>query len=190
MSTFIDGAYKQFMYYKTIAEKAMSQVEDDVLFLTTSDEANSIAIIVKHLSGNMRSRWTEFRSQDGEKRWRNRESEFENDIHTRVELMSTWDMGWNCFFEALKGIHEDELQDIIYVRNQGQTIMDAVLRQLAHYPYHIGQIIHICKAHSTHGWQSLSIPRGGSQSYNQAKFASEKEVKHFVDDYLENEKVK
>ncbi|MFM7233873.1 MAG: DUF1572 family protein, partial [Flavobacteriales bacterium] len=153
-----------------------------------NDDSNSIATIVKHLSGNMVSRWTDFLTSDGEKESRNRDAEFENDIRTREELISKWNEGWNCLFNALHALTAEDLDKIIYIRNQGHTVTEAIGRQLAHYPYHIGQIVFLGKMLTENGWTSLSIPKGNSTSYNKEKFSKPKQQGHFTDEFLKGDK--
>lgn len=161
---FLESTTKLFHYYKSLGEKAIAQVEDHQLFHQANEDSNSIATIVKHLWGNMRSRWTDFLTTDGEKPWRQRDAEFENDLLTREEVMALWDEGWNTLFKALDPITEKDLETIIYIRDEGQTLQEAILRQLAHYPYHVGQIVHIAKELKKGPWVSLSIARKkGSQ---------------------------
>ncbi|MBS1635740.1 MAG: DUF1572 domain-containing protein [Bacteroidetes bacterium] len=181
---YLESVRKQFLYYKTLGEKAMGQVDDAQLFVTPNDDSNSIATIVKHLRGNMLSRWTDIFTTDGEKPWRDRDSEFENDLHTRADLTARWNEGWDCFFKTLNALAPEDLERIIYIRNEGHTVMEAINRQLAHYPYHIGQMIYAAKLLKNGGWQSLSIPKNASKSYNADKFSKEKERKNFTDDEL------
>ncbi len=176
---------KQLLYYKTIGEKAMLQLEPEQLFMATNDDSNSIYGIVKHISGNMLSRWTNFLTTDGEKEWRNRDAEFENDLTTPEALFAIWNKGWDCFFDAIDSLKPEDLAKIIYIRNEGQTVLDAINRQLAHYPYHIGQIVFYAKQLKNSNWDSLSIPRNKSNNYNSEKFAQDKSIKHFTDDELE-----
>lgn len=180
--SFLESVKKQFEYYKLLGEKTFSQVKDEQLFSQVSNESNSIATIVKHLCGNMLSRWTDFQTTDGEKEWRNREGEFENDISSRQELLDIWEAGWSCLINALNSISDADLSKIIYIRNQGQTILEAINRQLSHYPYHIGQIVFIGKMFSNENWNSLSIPKGASKEYNQEKFSKPKSKQHFTDE--------
>lgn len=156
---FIESTTKLFHYYKSLGEKAMAQIEDHQLFHQANEDSNSIATIVKHLWGNMRSRWTDFLTTDGEKPWRQRDAEFENNLRTRDEVIALWDEGWNHLFKAMDSVTEKDLETIIYIRNEGQTVQEAILRQLAHYPYHVGQIVHIAKELKKDPWVSLSIPR-------------------------------
>lgn len=182
--SYLESIKKQFLYYKTLGEKAIDQLEPEQLFTTVNEDTNSIAIIVKHLSGNMLSRWTDFLTTDGEKQWRNRDEEFENDYQSKQEVMNAWEKGWDCLFNALNNLQPNQLSDIIYIRNEGHTVIEAINRQLAHYPYHVGQIVFYAKQLKNSSWQSLSIPRKESNSYNAIKFAQEKEIKNFTDDEL------
>ena len=159
----------------------MEQLEEHQLFISINDDSNSIAIIVSHLSGNMISRWTDFLTTDGEKEWRNRDAEFEEIIKTKKQLFELWNKGWNCFFEAINSISNEQLNDIIYIRNEGHTITEAINRQLAHYPYHVGQIIFAAKMLKKSEWTSLSIPKNKSNTYNKEKFEKEKSIKNFLD---------
>ncbi|WP_430400384.1 DUF1572 family protein [Flavobacterium sp.] len=175
---------KQMLYYKTIAEKALDQLEDEQLFISVNDDTNSIATIMNHMVGNMLSRWTDFLTTDGEKEWRTRDAEFENPIVTKEELLNNWNKGWDCFFNAINGLKPEQLSQIIYIRNEGQTALDAINRQLAHYPYHIGQIVFYAKMIKKTEWTSFSIPKNKSNEYNADKFSKEKTNKHFTDDEL------
>lgn len=185
---YLKSMNRQFMYYKSLGEKAMAQIDDEKLFHQFNEDSNSIATIVKHLSGNMISRWTDFFTSDGEKEWRNRDGEFENDIKTRSEVIALWDKGWDCLFKTLNEIKPEDLEKIIYIRNEGHTVMEAINRQLAHYPYHVGQIVYIAKMVKSSGWESLSIPRNKSKDYNAGKFSQEKSQKHFTDEFLNKKK--
>jgi len=155
------------------------------LFWQYNAESNSIATIVKHLWGNLLSRRTDFLTTDGEKQWRQRDAEFENDIQSREELLARWEAGWQCLFAALDSVTPDNCHQTVYIRNQGHSITEAINRQLAHYPYHIGQIVFIEKMMRNGKWQSLSIPRGSSQAYNTEKFAQAPRLVHFTDEYLQ-----
>jgi hypothetical protein len=185
---YLESSIKQFEYYKLLGEKAMEQLPEEKLFWRFNSESNSIATIVKHLWGNMLSRWTDFLTSDGEKVWRNRDAEFENDIQTKEELLSKWNEGWQCLLDSLKQLEENDLQKIIYIRNQGHTVMEAINRQLAHYPYHIGQMVYISKMVADNNWKSLTIPKGNSQSFNAEKFSKPKSRGHFTDDLLKDKK--
>lgn len=181
MNGYLTGVTKQFEYYKMLGDKTFEQLPDDALFRQYNDDSNSIAIIVKHLSGNMLSRWTDFLTSDGEKEWRNRDSEFSDDITTRKEMLEVWNKGWDCLFSALKNLTPGDLDKIIYIRNQGQTAADAINRQLAHYSYHIGQIVYIGKMFAGK-WESLSIPKGKSADFNAEKFAKSKRLGYYTDE--------
>lgn len=183
-NNYLESVTKQFQYYKSLAEKTFDQVDDEKLFWQYNSESNSIAMIVQHLSGNMLSRWTDFLTSDGEKDWRNRDAEFDNDIKTKTALLQQWKDGWQCFFDTLSILKEEDLTKIIYIRNQGHTVLEAINRQLAHYPYHVGQIVFIGKMLQDDHWQSLSIPKGNSGTYNQEKFSQEKHREHFTDENL------
>lgn len=181
---YLASVKKQMLYYKTIAEKAMDQLDENQLFTTVNEDTNSIATIIKHMHGNMLSRWTDFLTTDGEKEWRKRDAEFDNPDNSKTELLQLWNEGWNCFFKAINTLQPEDLSKIIYIRNEGQTALDAINRQLAHYPYHIGQIVFYAKMLKQSDWNSLSIPKNKSNDYNADKFSKEKSVKHFTDDEL------
>jgi hypothetical protein len=181
---YLTGSRKQFLYYKTIAEKAMEQLEPKMLFYSPDEDTNSIAVIVKHLCGNMLSRWTDFLTTDGEKDWRNRDDEFEGTITDKDELLKKWNEGWACLFNALDSLTPQDLGSIIYIRNEGHTVMEAINRQLAHYPYHVGQIIFAAKQLKHNPWESLSIPKNNSAAYNAEKFSEEKTTRNFIDGEL------
>lgn len=182
--SYLESVKKQFLYYKMLGEKAMHQLEPEQLFLMTNEDTNSIATMVKHLTGNMLSRWTDFMTTDGEKAWRQRDTEFDNDLTTKDEVMQLWEKGWDCFLFALHSIEPHQLTNIIYIRNEGHTVAEAINRQLAHYPYHIGQIVFSAKQLKHSSWDSLSIPRNASNSYNAEKFFKEKCIKNFTIDEL------
>lgn len=182
--SYLESTKKQFLYYKMLGEKAIDQLESDQLFVAVNEDTNSIATIIKHISGNMLSRWTDFLTSDGEKEWRNRDAEFENDLKSKEEVLDIWNKGWNCLENALASLKPEQLSDIIYIRNEGHTVIEAINRQLAHYPYHIGQIVFYAKQLKNSEWDSLSIPKNKSGNYNAEKFAKEKEIKNFTDDEL------
>ncbi|MBK7811868.1 MAG: DUF1572 family protein [Saprospiraceae bacterium] len=177
----IEGIEKLFLYYKNLGESAMAQVEETDLIKEPTEGINSIAIIVKHLAGNMRSRWTDFKTTDGEKEWRNRDLEFEEPMISRTEIMQVWENGWNVLLTALKETIDAELENMIYIRNEGHSIQDAFQRQLAHYAYHVGQIVYLAKIYKGDHWKSLSIPKHHSKDYNQIKFSEERQQRHFTD---------
>jgi len=187
-ANYLESAIRQFEYYKLLGEKTFSQLEDDKLFWQYNPESNSIATIVKHLWGNMLSRWTDFLTSDGEKEWRDRDAEFENDLKDRTELMAKWNEGWKCLLDVLHSLTPADLDKEIFIRNQGHSAMDAINRQLAHYSYHIGQIVYVGKMISNEKWHSLSIPRGNSKQFNAEKFAKDKHTEHFTDEFLKDKK--
>lgn len=187
-TNYLASAIKQFEYYKLLGEKAMQQLGDEQLFEIPSAESNSIAVIVQHLSGNMISRWTDFLTSDGEKEWRKRDEEFEEVIKSKAELINVWDKGWNVLFTTLNSLSNHDLGKIIYIRNQGCTAQDAINRQLAHYPYHVGQMVFLAKLLVSGHWQSLSIPKNKSNEYNSDKFSKDKSIQHFTDEYLKGDK--
>jgi Protein of unknown function (DUF1572) len=173
-----------FKMYQALGEKAMAQLADEKLFWQANEESNSIATIVKHMWGNMQSRWTDFLTTDGEKPWRQRDAEFENDLDTRDAVLAKWHEGWQYVYDALESLTDDELERIVYIRNEGMPVIEAIDRQVAHYAYHVGQIVYIAKLHAG-DWQSLTIPRNKSKDYNANKFSQEKEEKHFTDEFLQ-----
>lgn len=183
---FLDSAIKQFEYYKMLGEKTFEQLPDDKLFWQYNEESNSIAIIIKHLWGNMLSRWTDFLTTDGEKDWRNRDAEFEDDIKSKEDLLQKWNEGWTVLQETLQALTEDDLTQTIYIRNQGHTVIEAIYRQLAHYPYHVGQIVFIGKM-CADKWNSLSIPRGNSKEFNAEKFGKPRHKEHFTEEFLKTD---
>ncbi|WP_034058303.1 DUF1572 family protein [Lacinutrix jangbogonensis] len=182
MSSYLTSAIKQFEYYKSLGDKTFNQLTFEELQWQSHEDANSIAIIVKHSVGNMLSRWTNFLTEDGDKEWRHRDQEFKDNFTTTEDIIAAWETGWKCLFDAITPLTEDDLERIIYIRNQGHTVTEAINRQLAHYSFHIGQIVFLGKLLKGNNWESLSIPKGHSYSYNEAKFSKEKERRHFTDD--------
>lgn len=185
---YLQSVKKQFSYYKALAEKTFAQLTEEQLFWQYNEESNSIAIIAKHLAGNMLSRWTDIFNTDGEKEWRNRDAEFENDFQSKVELIEFWNKGWNIFQTTMESLKDEDLEKVIYIRNQGHTVLEAINRQLAHYPYHVGQIVFIGKMICNQNWESLSIPRNTSADYNQNMFNKPKHRAHFTDETLNTNK--
>lgn len=179
--SYLSSTKKQFAYYKLVGEKAIDQLEDEQLFIVANEDTNSIATIIKHIAGNMLSRWTNFLITDGEKDWRNRDTEFANDLKTKDEVLAIWNSGWNCLFATLDSLESENLSQIIYIRNEGHTVVEAINRQLAHYPYHIGQIVFYSKLLKQSSWNSLTIPRNKSVNYNNTMFAEEKNIQNFTD---------
>jgi hypothetical protein len=185
---FLESVKRQFAYYKQLADKTFEQVSDEQLFFKYNDDSNSIAIIVQHLWGNMMSRWTDFLTSDGEKEWRQRDAEFEEVVKTRAELLKKWEEGWNCLFTTLNSLTDEDFSKTVYIRNQGHSVMEAINRQLAHYPYHVGQIVYVGKMLANNNWKSLSIPKNQSKEYNSEKFSQEKRKEHFTEEYLKKKK--
>jgi hypothetical protein len=165
-ASYIEDALTLLRQYKSLAERAMTQVTDDQLTHTLDAESNSIAVIVKHMAGNMRSRWTDFLTADGEKPDRNRDSEFEAPPSTRVALMDTWEYGWKCVFAALEPLTDADLARTVYIRTEPHSVTQAINRQIAHYASHVGQIVFLAKHFRSSQWKSLSIPRGKSADFN------------------------
>lgn len=162
---------KRFLYYKDLGDKTFSQLSDEEIIWQYNPESNSIATIVKHISGNMLSRWTNFLTEDGEKEWRNRDSEFVNDIRTKSQMIEVWEKGWTVLLEALNQINDETWQKDITIRYEKHSVLDAVLRQLAHYPYHIGQIIYVAKMLKNEDWKTLSVARNKSAAFNKEMFS-------------------
>lgn len=187
MIGYLESVRKQFAYYKMLGDKTMEHLPEEKFFWQYNDASNSVAILVNHLAGNMLSRWTDFLTSDGEKEWRNRDAEFESVLKTKAEVLARWEAGWHCLFAALDSLTDEKLDSIIYIRNQGHTVLEAINRQLAHYPYHIGQLVFIGKMVADEQWQSLSIPKGNSAQYNNLKFQEEKKRGHFTDEYLKKD---
>lgn len=183
-SNYIKSTKQQFLYYKMLGEKTFDQLSDDELFWQYNDVSNTMSVMVKHLWGNMMSRWTDFLTSDGEKDTRNRDGEFVSDIKTRNEMMTKWEEGWKCLFTALDTVNTENWETTIYIRNQGHSIAEAVNRQMMHYAYHIGQMVYLGRMIKGDEWLSLSIPKGDSKAYNNEKFAQEKNKQHFTDEYI------
>ncbi len=180
MNSTLTNSIHLYEYYKSLGEKAINQIEDNAFWWAPDEKSNSISVIIKHLHGNMLSRWTDFLTTDGEKEWRKRDSEFEETITTRQDLMSQWEEGWVCLFNALRSLTVEDMEKTIYIRNMGQSVEDAIMRQLAHYAYHVGQIVYLARLANTGDWKSLTIPKGNSDTYNQAKFEPGKRIEHFT----------
>jgi hypothetical protein len=172
-NSYLEDSIAVLQYYKKLGERAMHQVSDEHLFMTLDSESNSIAIIVKHMTGNMRSRWTDFLTTDGEKPTRNRDSEFVDPVPTRAALIADWDDGWSRVFETLESLSEADLTRTITIRAEPHSVMQAINRQVAHYPHHVGQIVLLAKHFACEGWQSLSVPRNKSAEFNSKVKAGE-----------------
>jgi hypothetical protein len=172
-TSYAEDSLTLFRYYKKLAERAMEQVTDEQLLRVLDGEANSIAIIVKHMAGNMRSRWMDFLTSDGEKPDRNRESEFEDPPATREALMKLWEQGWNYLFAAIEPLVQADMDRTITIRGEAHSVMQAINRQIGHYSYHCGQIVFLAKHLQHEQWKSLSIPRGKSADFNRRVGAGE-----------------
>lgn len=183
---YLSSIKKQFTYYKMLGDKTFEQLDEGDFFWQYNPESNSIAITAHHIAGNMKSRWTDFLTTDGEKEWRNRDLEFEDHIKTKDELLNTWNEGWDCLFAAIDIINKANFNQEIFIRNQSHSIVEAINRQLAHYSYHIGQIVFLGRMIKGEHWVSLSLPKGNSVVYNKIKFAKGKHKGHFTDDLITN----
>ncbi len=184
---YLDSVKRQFLYYRSLGQKTFNQLADEDLFWQFNEASNSIAVIVNHLSGNMKSRWTNFLEEDGEKEWRNRDGEFEAVLRSRDDVQKAWNEGWACLFRALESVNEENFGQEVFIRNMGHTILEAINRQLTHYAYHVGQIVYIGRMIKSDAWVSLSIPKGQSVQYNQAKFVKPKRTQHFTDEFLDDD---
>ncbi len=162
---FLKDAIKRVQYYKELGDKTFEQVTEEAIFYQPSTESNSIAVIVQHMYGNMLSRWTNFLTEDGEKEWRRRDAEFDETHSTKTHILSLWNDGWKCFLEALESLTPEDLTKTITIRTERLSVYDAILRQLAHYPYHVGQIVYLGRLSKNEEWKSLSIPKGNSAVY-------------------------
>jgi hypothetical protein len=165
-TSYLEDALALLRYYKRLAERAMEQVSDEHLFAALDAEGNSIAVIVKHMAGNMRSRWTDFLTSDGEKLDRDRDSEFVDPPPTREALLQLWNDGWRRVFSALEPLTEADLARTVTIRGEAHSVMQAINRQLAHYPNHIGQIVLLAKHFAGDRWESLTIPPNRSAEFN------------------------
>ncbi len=165
-SFFLQTAISRSEYYKSLGESAFSQLTEEEIHFCYRTEDNNIAILVKHIGGNLRSRWTDFQNSDGEKPWRNRDAEFEDDIKGLKELQNIWDVGWLCFILALKKLNPKDLLNDVYIRKEKHTVLAAIQRQLNHNAYHIGQIIYLAKSIRGENWKNLSISKGDSALFN------------------------
>ena len=164
---FLQSALKRFREYKTLGEKTFAQLEEKDMLFAPNESSNSIAVIIQHMHGNMLSRWTNFLTEDGEKEWRRRDEEFEIRRATKKELIQLWEEGWAALFSALEKLEATDLTRMITIRSQPLTVVDAINRQLAHYSYHVGQIVYLGRWIRNNEWTSLSIPKGGSDAYNE-----------------------
>ena len=169
----LEDSLSLFRYYKALAERAIGQVPDPALFSSPGQESNSIAVIVKHMAGNMRSRWTDFLTTDGEKPDRNRDTEFVDPPETREALLEMWEQGWNTLFAALEPLSEEDLARTVTIRGEAHSVLQAINRQLSHYPYHVGQIVLLAKQYSGEHWIALTVPKNKSSDFNRKVAAGE-----------------
>ena len=172
-TSYAEDARAIFRQYKTLADRAIIQVSDAALYCVLDPEMNSIAIIMKHMAGNMLSRWTDFLTTDGEKPTRNRDSEFEDPPPTRAELLALWERGWSCLFAALDPLTDADLERTITIRGEAHSVMQAINRQVAHYSYHCGQIVLLAKHFQSSNWKCLTVPRKQSAEFNRRVLAGE-----------------
>ncbi|HMQ08330.1 MAG TPA: DUF1572 family protein [Saprospiraceae bacterium] len=176
MKSYLTSVLKEFNTYKTYGERAIQPLTSEEMLWKFNDESNSIAVIIQHLRGNMLSRWTDFFHTDGEKSWRYRDTEFEDIVRTKDELLQLWEEGWNVLLKVLENLGEKDLEKIILIRNEPHTVTEAINRQLAHYASHVGQIIYIARMIQGANWKSLTIPKGGTEVFNQKKFSQDQGI--------------
>jgi Protein of unknown function (DUF1572) len=167
MYSFLNSYIKRITYYKTLGEQTFAQLDELYFHYQPNEESNSIAIIIQHIAGNMLSRFTNFLTEDGEKQWRQRDAEFEEQHLSKEQLVLLWQKGWDCYLGAVESLTEADLEKIITIRTEQLTVVDALNRQLAHYPYHVGQIVYIGRMIKNKTWKNLSIPKGTSQQFNE-----------------------
>lgn len=165
---YLSTVLRRLKYYKDLGDKTFAQLNDAQFHIQPNEVSNSIAVIIQHLHGNMLSRWTNFLTEDGEKDWRNRDDEFERHVYNKTQLLELWEKGWLCFLNAIEPLTDEQLLQPITIRREELTVIDAINRQLAHYPYHIGQILYIARWIKEAAWQNLSIPKGDSNKYNRS----------------------
>jgi hypothetical protein len=166
---YLQTVIRRVKYYKDLGDKTFEQLNDADFHYQPNEESNSIAVIIQHVAGNMLSRWTNFLTEDGEKEWRQRDDEFAVHDYSKQQILEIWEKGWSCFINALESLNEDDLLKTIYIRQEGLSVIDAVNRQLAHYPYHVGQIVYIGRIIKDHSWKNLSIPKSQSLEYNKSE---------------------
>ena len=184
IENYLKDSIASFRNYKKMAERALAQISDEEFFKTVDAESNSLAVIVKHVAGNQRSRWSDFLNSDGEKDFRNRDTEFEMIGDTRESLMDFWENGWRTLFSALEPLTAKDFSNTILIRGEPHTVVEAINRQLTHYAYHIGQITFLAKHFRSSEWKTLSVPRGHSAEFN--KFLADKKASgenqtHYLD---------
>jgi len=163
---FLASVIKRFKEYKALGEKTFEQLNEMHMLVQPNDASNSIAVIIQHMHGNMLSRWTNFLTEDGEKAWRKRDAEFEAHPHTKEQLLKLWEEGWRVFLDTLQSLREEDLEKKITIRSQPLIVVDAINRQLAHYSYHVGQIVYVGRWLKDTEWHNLSVPKNSSEEYN------------------------
>jgi hypothetical protein len=166
-SIFLESVIKRFKEYKVLGEKTFGQLTDEEMHFQPNQESNSIAIIIQHIHGNMLSRWTNFLAEDGEKEWRKRDDEFEAHQFSKQQLLEKWNEGWKVLLDAIESLTANDLSKTITIRSQPLNVVDAINRQLAHYGYHVGQIVYLGRWIRQSEWQSLSVPKNKSEEFNQ-----------------------
>ncbi len=166
-SSLLSSAVTVFRYHKDLADRAIAQVPDQQMHESLDSNTNSIVVIMKHIAGNLLSRFTDFLSTDGEKSWRDRDQEFVDTFSTRDELLDYWERGWKCLFETLDGLSDEDLSKTVLIRGQPHSVPLAIQRSLAHISYHVGQIVIVARIHAKENWETLTIPRGESTAYNE-----------------------
>ncbi len=169
-ASYINSVQQQFNYYKKLGDQTIDSLSEKEIYWTYNDESNNIAIIINHIVGNMLSRWTNFYSEDGEKEWRKRDSEFTLSNKNKGEIIVHWKKGWECLFNIIDNLTTEDLLKSVKIRDEKHTVIEAVNRQLAHYAYHIGQLVYVAKMIQNKQWKSLSIPRNKSAEFNKSKF--------------------
>ncbi len=168
---FLSAIVNAFEANKRLADRAVAQVPDDKLHVALDAHTNSVAVIMKHVAGNLASRWTDFLTTDGEKPWRNRDEEFVDAFGGRAELLEFWERGWACLFQTLRGLKPEDLAKTVTIRGEPHSVPLALERSLGHTCYHVGQIVLVARVHAGENWNTLTIPRGGSEQYNRANWA-------------------
>jgi hypothetical protein len=168
-NNYLSSVKNLFRYYKILGDRAIEKLDEEQIHWQYNQESNSVAIIIKHIAGNSLSRWTDFLTTDGEKPWRDRDQEFEDSLSSKEDLLALWNKGWQCIYNSIDALTEDDLMRTVYIRSEGHTVVEAINRQLAHIPYHVGQIVYIAKMVAAENWSSLTIPKGQSKAFNAKK---------------------
>lgn len=182
MTSYLNSVLKEFNYYKSLGDETIARLNEKQLNFKPNEASNSIGVLMQHLYGNMKSRWTDFLTSDGEKNWRNRDGEFKINNPSKDALIELWDEGWKTLLDTVEALEESDQDKKIYIRNMSHTVIEAINRQLTHYAFHVGQIVFIGKLILGKQWHSLSIPLNKSESYNKEKFLKGKRDLHYTDD--------